>query len=280
MSAIPTSVTEEQFNTHLLPFLSTAKRGFVCKIALYKVFNYLLYRLHTGCQWKQLPIAADPQQPEKKEISWDAVRYHFTKWSADGSLERVWQHSVHSIQDDLDTTQLNLDGSHTLAKKGGEQVAYQRRKSGKTSNILPITDRQGYIIATTGIVAGHHHDAYELKSQLQNAFKALKRLGLTIAGAFFNADSAFDTKAARKVCFNYKLIPNIAQNTRNRKRAKRGRKRLFNAFVYKQRFTSERTFAWIDKFRALILRFDRKAVHFLGGHYLAYTLINLRHKFA
>ena len=173
-----------------------------------------------------------------------------------------------------------MDGSHTLAKKGGEQVAYQQRKRGKTSNILSITDRQGYIIATTGIVAGNHQDAYELRPQLQSAFKNLKRLGLPIAGAFFNADSAFDTKAARKVCFNHHIIPNIVENLRNRKQSKRGRKRLFNAQIYKQRFTSERTFAWIDKFRALILRFDRKAVHFLGGHYLAYTLINLRHKFA
>lgn len=223
-----------------------------------------------------------PQCPtsRKKEISWDAVRYHFSKWSADGSLERVWQHSIHSVQEELDTSQLNLDGSHTLAKKGGEQVAYQARKSGKTSNILPITDRHGYIIATSGIVAGNHHDAFELKSQLQNAFKTMKRLGLMIVGAFFNADSAFDTKAARKVCFNYQVIPNIAENLRHRKRVKRGRKRLFNAQIYKQRFTSERTFAWIDKFRALILRFDRKATYFLGGHYLAYTLINLRHKFA
>ena len=39
----------------------------------------------------------------------------------------------------LDLSQLNLDGMHTLAKKGGEQVAYQERKKAKTSNILPIT---------------------------------------------------------------------------------------------------------------------------------------------
>src|SRR5215207_8311134 len=46
----------------------------------------------------------------KKEISWDAVRYHFTKWSGDGSLERVWQHSIHRVQQVLDLSQLNLDG--------------------------------------------------------------------------------------------------------------------------------------------------------------------------
>lgn len=100
------------------------------------------------------------------------------------------------------------------------------------------------------------------------------RLGLyTIAGSDFNADAAFDTKAA--CCFNHKLIPNSVENTRIRSRPKPRRKRLFNRAVYKLRFTSERTFAWIDKFRALLVRFDCKAAHFMGAHYIA--LINLRH---
>lgn len=67
MSTIPTSLTEEQFNEHIAPYLSKAKRGFVCKIPLYKVFNYILYRLHTGCQWRRLPIEADAEHPEKKK---------------------------------------------------------------------------------------------------------------------------------------------------------------------------------------------------------------------
>lgn len=108
----------------------------------------------------------------------------------------------------------------------------------------------------------------------------MKRLGLTIAGAYFNADSAFDTLEARKVCFNHHVIPNICENKRNRKQAKRGRKRFFNATIYKLRFTSERSFAWIDKFRALLIRFDRKDANFLGAHHLAFALINLRHVFA
>lgn len=83
------------------------------------------------------------RRPGKKEISWQAVYYHFRKWSADGSLERVWEQSVVTIQEDLQLGHLNLDGSHALAKKGGESVAYQHRKRAKTSNILPITDAQG-----------------------------------------------------------------------------------------------------------------------------------------
>ena len=55
---------------------------------------------------------------------------------------------------------------------------------------------------------------------------------------------------------------------------------IVNADIYKRRFTSERSFAWIDKFRALLIRFDRKAAHFLAAHHIAFTLINLRHVFA
>ena len=66
MSTIPTSVTEEQFEKHIYPCLNTAKRGYECKIPLYKVFNYILYRLHTGCQWAMLPVDPDPNDPEKK----------------------------------------------------------------------------------------------------------------------------------------------------------------------------------------------------------------------
>lgn len=182
-----------------------------------------------------------------------------------------------TIQAELNLTELNVDGSHTIAKKGGESVAYQGRKKAKTSNILPITDGNGYILASTGLIAGNHNDTFDLKPHLQSAFKFIKGQGLTIRGAYFNADAAFDTKEARKVCFNHGLIPNIAYNKRNRKQAKRGRKRLFNPNVYKRRFISERSFAWIDKFRALLIRFDHKDAYFLGGHYLAFAMINLRH---
>lgn len=280
MSTIPVIITEKQFEDHIRPHLTTAKRGYVSKIALYKIFNYILYWLHTGCQWSRLPIEPEPDNPEKKEISSDAIYYHYRKWSRDGSLKKVWQGSIRAIRGDLNLSELNLDGTHTPAKKGGEAVAYQGRKKAKTSNILPIAEGNGYIIATTDIVAGNHNDAYQLQTNLQAAFKAMKQLGLTIKAAFFNADSAFDTKVARKTCFNHGVIPNMPENRRNRKKVKRGRKRLFNAPVYKRRFVAERSFAWVDKFKRLLIRFERKAVYFLGGHYIAFAMINLRHLLA
>ena len=69
MSTIPTSVTENQFDAYVRPYLNTAKRGYESKIPLYKIFNYILYRLHTGCQWEEIPIASKPGSEKKKSAT-------------------------------------------------------------------------------------------------------------------------------------------------------------------------------------------------------------------
>lgn len=91
MSTIPTSVTEEQFREHISPFLSKAQRGYICSTPLHKVFNYMLYRIHTGCQWNQLPIDPDPSDPTKRKsvgkqsITTTASGVGTGVWSASGS---------------------------------------------------------------------------------------------------------------------------------------------------------------------------------------------------
>jgi hypothetical protein len=66
--------------------------------------------------------------------------------------------------------------------------------------------------------------------------KALKKVatevGLDLRGAYLNLDGGFDAAQNRKGIFNAGMIPNIKENPRNRKRAKRGRKRLFNAVIH------------------------------------------------
>ena len=66
------------------------------------------------------------------------------------------------------------------------------------------------------------------------------------------------------------------ENPRNRKTTKRGRKRLFNAAIHALRLRVERTFAWEDKFKRLLLRFERIQRRHYGMKLMGYTLINLR----
>ena len=96
---------------------------------------------------------------------------------------------------------------------------------------------------------------------LPDALKALKRVatevGVDLKGAYLNLDGGFDSAHTRKMIFNAGMIPNIKENPRNRKATKRGRKRLFNAAIHALRMRVERTFAWEDTFKRLLLRFER-----------------------
>ena len=110
--------------------------------------------------------------------------------------------------------------------------------------------------------------------------KALKRVakavGVDLQGTYLNLDGDFDSARNRKCIFNAGLIPNIKENPRNRTRPKRGRKRLFNVAIHALRLRVERTFAWEDKFKRLLLRFERIQQRHYGMKLLAYTMINLR----
>jgi transposase len=50
----------------------------------------------------------------------------------------------------------------------------------------------------------------------------------------------------------------------------------FNAAIHALRMRVERTFAWEDKFKRLLLRFERIQQRHYGMKLMAYTLINLR----
>jgi transposase len=106
--------------------------------------------------------------------------------------------------------------------------------------------------------------------------KVAKQVGLDLRDAYVNLDAGFDSTYNRKCMFNAGMIPNITENPRNRKRTKRGRKRLFNAAIHALRTRVDRTFAWEDKFKRLLLRFEHMQQRHFGMKLLAYTLINLR----
>jgi hypothetical protein len=115
---------------------------------------------------------------------------------------------------------------------------------------------------------------------LPEGLKALKKVakmvGLVLTGASLNLDAGFDSTPKRKGIFNAGIIPNIKENPRNRKRTKRGRKRFFNAAIHALRTRVDRTFAWEDKFKRLLLRFEHRQQRHFGMKLMAYTLINVR----
>jgi transposase len=97
-----------------------------------------------------------------------------------------------------------------------------------------------------------------------------------LRGAYLNLNGGFDAARHRKMIVNAGMISNITANPRHRKTIKRGRKRLFNAAIQALRAQVERTFAWEDTFKRLLLRFERIQQRHDGMKLMAYTVITLR----
>ena len=134
---IQTKVTKPQFHQYIEPHLSKAKRGYVSKQPLYKIFNHVLYKLHTGCQWEELPI--ERNENGQPVMSWQVPRYHFYKWSRDGSLQRLFEVGILTIKYELNLSEITVDGSHTVAKKGAKASHIKDGRKRRPATFCPLS---------------------------------------------------------------------------------------------------------------------------------------------
>jgi transposase len=273
---IPVQLSEAEFTEFIFPHLSMPKRGPKCKLGYHRVFNLILWVLYTGMQWKCLPVPKD--HDGNPEIHYTTVYKVFAKWADDGSLEHAFLASVEHLADhkQLDLSVLHGDGTNTVAKKGGDGIGYSGYKHQKGEKVIAIIDNHGYVLAPLPVAPVNEADTVLLPEGLKALKRVAKLAGLDLDKAYLNLDGGFDSARNRKAIFNARLIPNIKENPRNRKAPKRGRKRLFNQAIHALRDRVERTFAWEDKFKRLLLRFERIQRRHYGMKLMAYTMINVR----
>jgi len=149
---IPVQLSEKEFNEFILPHLSMPKRGPKCKIGYHRVFNFILWVLYTGMQWKCLPI---PKNADGKPIIHYTNLYRaFAKWADDGSLQQSFIASVAHLSEEkkLDLSVLHGDGTNTVAKKGVMGSAI------RVTNIK--RERKSWPSQTTMVMSSLHHQLY------------------------------------------------------------------------------------------------------------------------
>src|SRR6266852_3510167 len=273
---IPVQLSEPEFEAFILPYLSMPKRGPKCKLGYYRVFNLILWVLYTGMQWKCLPVPKDTDG--SPVIHYTTIYKVFAKWADDGSLWQAFVASVRHLaaEKQLDTSVLHGDGTNTVATKGGMASATRGTNTRRGEKVIAIIDNHGSVLASVPVAPVHATDMMLLPQGLKALQQMTKEVGLDLRGASLNLDGDFDSARNRTGIFKAGMMPNIKENPRHRKTTKRGCKRLFNEAIHALRMRVERTFAWEDKFKRLLLRFERIQQRHYGMKLLAYTLINLR----
>jgi transposase len=275
---IPTKLSLAQFEQFVLPHLSTGRRGPAPTLGLHRIFNYILQLLYMGCQWKALPIERNADG--RPEIHYTRIYRALRRWQADGCIDAIFAGSVRKLHQDglLELTVIHGDGTTTAAKKGGDNLGYSGHKHLKGDKVVAFCDRRCNVIAPFVSAPGNRNESPLLREALPRLNQIARAIGMDLQGSTVSLDGVYDCRANRKAIFNRDTIPNIPENPRGRKTPKRGRKLHFNRDIFEERFwTIERVFAWEDKFRRLLLRFERLSPVHYAFKTLAYTMINLRH---
>lgn len=83
----------------ILPYLTTAKRGYACKSDLCEVIQSILYKLKTGCQWHLIPTAAIFTEVV---LSYKTIFGKFRQWCNDGSWQKSWESLLSCNHDKLE----------------------------------------------------------------------------------------------------------------------------------------------------------------------------------
>lgn len=153
------------------------------------ILERILYRSKTGCQWRELPI--------KRHISgnynYRTVFYHFNRWSKLGVWQTIWLDLLRQHRKQLNLHRIQLDKTHTrthgAVEGAAERVGYQKRKGGKTSNLLCLCDEQGVLLAFSAIQSGKHHDLFDIGGQFESMLAQLVAIGIRLDGWILNADA-------------------------------------------------------------------------------------------
>ncbi len=265
-------ISEDKIEKWILPHLSRGKRGFRSRVDLKKVILLILKRLKTGCQWRELSIK---ECFEEGEISWQGVYYYFNKWSKDGSFYRVWVALLKENRSKIDLSSIQIDGSHTPSKNGGDAVGYQKRKSCKTSNSLFLCDNSGQMLSGSTPQSGEHNDLYGIEALFKELLGVLEAADIDTTGLFLNADPGFDSDGFRQSCSEAKIEANIKENPRNKHKPNESYT-YFDDELYKRRTKIEHANAWMDGFKALLVRFETKISNWMALQWLAFITLFCR----
>jgi transposase len=267
-------LSKDKIERWIVPHLSKGSRGAKVGVELWRIVAAILYRLKSGCQWRMLPV--EQFFTSKAKLSRSGVYHHYREWVRDGSFKTVWIELLKANHQLLDLSSMQLDGSHTAAKNGGEHIGYQRRKAARTTNALFLSDNQGLPLAVATSQSGNHHDLHDIEQLFEELCKVLQEADVDLSGVFMNADSGFDAQKLREKCSEKQIEANIDINERNNKEQLPDKYVYFDELLYKRRFVIERMNAWIDSFKALLIRFETTTKAWMALHFLAFAVILCR----
>jgi putative transposase len=227
-----------------------------------KAFEAMFYILRTGIQWKALPRCLGASS---------TVHDRFQQWCEEGVFRKLWASNLleYDIREGLDWLWQAIDGAMTKAPLGGEATGpnpTDRGKCGTKRHLL--TEGSGLPISIV-VTGANRHDKTQVDTVLCE-MPLLPPLPTPEDPQHFCGDKGYDYDDVRHEVHSWGYTDHIKH---------RGEEAWEQAYVpgYRaRRWVVERTHSWINRFRRLLIRWEKKVDNYMAFLHLACASICMR----
>lgn len=225
---------------------------------LRRVLDGIIHRMRSGCQWNHLPLHIGPNS---------TVHDWFQRFVEDGVIEEIWAELLLECDQlgDVEWEWQAADGvmgksRFEGAKRGPNPT--DRAKQGTKKSVLVEQDGAPLGVAIAG---ANVHDTKLLAETIEAI--VVERPDPEEVPQNLCLDKGYDNPTGEAACEAGGYIPHIRRI---------GEEKLDDVGKKShpaRRWVVERTIAWLQKCRAILIRYDKKAGNYLGLIQLACALL-------
>jgi len=233
------------------------------RVADRRCADAIFYVLRTGCQWEAL---------NQTELCAKSTAHdRFQEWVAAGVFLHLWQVGVKQFDElkGLEWDWLSMDGAMTKAPLGGEKTGHNptdRGKQGVKRSLL--TEGHGVPVGLT-VDGANRHDMKLVRATLESIVvtrpepSASQPQGMCL-------DKGYDYAEVRALLDEFGFTAHI------RSRGEESRELAREAGKRARRWVVERSHSWMNRFRRILVRWEKKPEHYLAFLHFACALIAFR----
>jgi len=226
-----------------------------------KAMTAIFYILRTGCQWKALPRSLGAPS---------TVHDRFQEWREAGIFEKMWEEGLMEYENKkgIDWKWQSMDGAMTKAPLGGEGTGRNptdRGKSGTKRSLL--TDGNGIPLSVT-VDGANRHDKKLVEGTLEAII--VERPSPEEVEQNICMDKGYDYPDVRELVEKYGYTAHI------RSRGEEIKEKKEIPGYRARRWVVERTHSWMNRFRRLLIRWEKKVENYLAMLHFACSWITFR----
>src|SRR5512143_1425798 len=223
----------------------------------------IFYVLRTGCQWDALT--------QTDLCAKSTAHDRFQQWVEAGVFLKLWQAGIERFDElqGIDGSWLRMDGAMNKAPLGGEKTGPKptnRGKQGVKRSLL--TEGQGVPISV--VVAGANRQDMKLVRRTLQSILVERPEPTAEHPQGLCLDKGYDYDEVRRDLQEFGFTAHI------RARGVDTQAMAHEAGKKARRWVAERSHSWLNRFRRILVRWDKKPENYLALLHLAWGLIAFR----